>query len=115
MKKIVGKRRDMNFLRILRLMSISTTISLSACNSGDTNTAVSKTDSSAITINLKEMKHIGTVDERYQSYNIEMVEVVGGEFWKPYHFMDSLPSLSAGSTYDVSQKNEALYRQTFTN
>ena len=30
------------------------------------------------------MARIGTVDERYQSYNIEMVEVTGGEFWKPY-------------------------------
>jgi heparanase len=26
----------------------------------------------------------GRVDERFQSYNIEMVEVIGGRFWKPY-------------------------------
>jgi hypothetical protein len=26
----------------------------------------------------------GPVDERFQSYNIEMVEVIGGRFWKPY-------------------------------
>lgn len=25
-----------------------------------------------------------TVDERYQSFNVEMVEVTGGSFWKPY-------------------------------
>ena len=30
------------------------------------------------------MARIGTVDERFQSYNIEMVEVTGGRFWKPY-------------------------------
>ena len=30
------------------------------------------------------MARIGTVDERFQSYNVEMVEVTGGEFWKPY-------------------------------
>ena len=30
------------------------------------------------------MPRIGTVAERYQSYNVEMVEVTGGEFWKPY-------------------------------
>ncbi|MGZ5875312.1 MAG: hypothetical protein ACXWKP_24765 [Bradyrhizobium sp.] len=30
------------------------------------------------------MARIGTVDERFQSYNIEMVEVTGGAFWKPY-------------------------------
>jgi heparanase len=27
---------------------------------------------------------VGTVDERFQSYNIEMVEIIGGRFWKPY-------------------------------
>jgi hypothetical protein len=30
------------------------------------------------------MPRIGTVDERFQSYNIEMVEVIGGRFWKSY-------------------------------
>ena len=30
------------------------------------------------------MPRIGTIDERFQSYNIEMVEVTGGRFWKPY-------------------------------
>jgi hypothetical protein len=30
------------------------------------------------------MPRIGTVDPRFQSYNIEMVEVIGGRFWKPY-------------------------------
>ncbi|MGD0871887.1 MAG: hypothetical protein ABSB88_20245 [Bryobacteraceae bacterium] len=30
------------------------------------------------------MPRTGTVDERFQSFNIEMVEVTGGRFWKPY-------------------------------
>jgi len=30
------------------------------------------------------MARVGTVDERYQSYNVEMLEVTGGRFWKPY-------------------------------
>jgi len=30
------------------------------------------------------MARIGTVDQRFQSYNVEMVEVTGGRFWKPY-------------------------------
>jgi hypothetical protein len=30
------------------------------------------------------MALIGTVDERFQSYNVEMIEVTGGRFWKPY-------------------------------
>jgi len=31
-----------------------------------------------------DMSRTGTVDERFQSYNVEMVEVTGGRFWKPY-------------------------------
>lgn len=30
------------------------------------------------------MKRVGQIEERYQSYNIEMLEVTGGRFWKPY-------------------------------
>ncbi len=30
------------------------------------------------------MRPIAKVDERYQSYNVEMVEVTGGRFWAPY-------------------------------
>lgn len=30
------------------------------------------------------MPRIGTVSERYQSFNIEMVEITGGRFWAPY-------------------------------
>jgi len=30
------------------------------------------------------MPSVGTIDERYQSFNIEMVEVTGGRFWAPY-------------------------------
>ncbi len=38
------------------------------------------------------MTRVGTIDERYQSYNIEMLEVTGGMFWKPYG------SVSSGQT-----------------
>ena len=30
------------------------------------------------------MARIGTVDERFQSFNMEAVEVTGGRFWKPF-------------------------------
>ena len=35
------------------------------------------------------MIRIGTIDPRYQSYNVEMVEVTGGKFWKPYSSLSS--------------------------
>jgi hypothetical protein len=35
-----------------------------------------------------DMPLVGTIDERFQSFNIEMVEVTGGPFWKPYSARD---------------------------
>lgn len=35
-------------------------------------------------VDPKAVSAIGTIDARFQSYNIEMVEVTGGRFWKPY-------------------------------
>jgi len=31
-----------------------------------------------------ELPRVGTIDERFQSFNVEMVTVTGGPFWKPY-------------------------------
>lgn len=33
---------------------------------------------------LGALPKVGTADERYQSYNVEMVEVTGGRFWAPF-------------------------------
>ena len=38
----------------------------------------------SVSVDPSRMTQLGTVDARYQSYNIEMVEVTGGRFWKPY-------------------------------
>ena len=35
-------------------------------------------------IDVARLAAVGQVDPRYQSYNVEMVEVTGGRFWKPY-------------------------------
>ncbi|PJG55078.1 hypothetical protein CVM73_10900 [Bradyrhizobium forestalis] len=43
------------------------------------------------TIAAAELKALGTVDARFQSYNIEMVEVTGGRFWKPYPRTERAP------------------------
>jgi heparanase len=56
-------------------------------------------------IDAASMRRIGTVDERFQSYNIEMVEVIGGRFWKPYRDIDAL--LKAQSSATQSNKETA--------
>ena len=35
-------------------------------------------------LQLGKLDKIGTVSDRYQAYNVEMVEVTGGRFWAPY-------------------------------
>ncbi|MEN3350354.1 MAG: hypothetical protein V7632_3989 [Bradyrhizobium sp.] len=37
-----------------------------------------------LVLDVATMPHVATIDPRFQSYNIEMVEVTGGRFWKPY-------------------------------
>ena len=56
-------------------------------------------------IDVASMPLVGTVDERFQSYNIEMVEVIGGRFWKPYRDIDAL--LKAQSSFTQSNKDAA--------
>jgi hypothetical protein len=50
------------------------------------------------------MPRIGTVDERFQSYNIEMVEVTGGRFWKPYKDVEVIPKPHASA--EGSRENQ---------
>ncbi len=57
----------------------------------------------ALSIAPERMPRIGAVDERFQSYNVEMVEVTGGRFWKPYADISSL--LDARSSAKGSGKN----------
>ncbi len=39
---------------------------------------------SSASLDPASMPRVGTIDERFQSYNVEMLEVTGGKFWKPY-------------------------------
>lgn len=57
--------------------------------------------SSPFSIKPSAMPRIGSVDERFQSYNIEMVEVTGGRFWKPYN--SSADSNTAASQPGANQ------------
>jgi heparanase 1 len=47
-------------------------------------------------LNLKGLNQLAEVDKRYQSFNIEMCEVVGGDFWIPYELLDPEKVRSGG-------------------
>src|SRR6476646_6618568 len=38
----------------------------------------------AVAVAPSSMASVGKISDRYQSYNIEMLEVTGGKFWRPY-------------------------------
>ena len=56
----------------------------------------------AVSLDPRKMPRIATVDERFTSYNIEMAEVTGGNFWKPYQGQGSMPALAKQTTQSVS-------------
>jgi heparanase 1 len=52
------------------------------------------------------MKRVGTIDERYQSYNVEMLEVTGGKFWKPYNEIGKPGAQSSATSGSETQSND---------
>ena len=50
----------------------------------------------------------GSIDERFQSYNIEMVEVTGGRFWKPYASQSADTTTAANANQPVGM-DPSLY------
>ena len=71
---------------------------------------------SANVINPSDMSKVGTVDARFVSYNVEMVEVTGGRFWKPYKSAAAAPDAAQPKpAADASQQvgvSDALARRT---
>lgn len=69
---------------------------------------------SPLTLEPAKMPTLGTVDERFQSFNVEMVEVIGGRFWKPYNQTDTTqaqpPSGSSDGTPAGMDANLYQYR-----
>lgn len=64
----------------------------------------------AITLAPATMPRVATIDERFQGYNIEMVEVTGGRFWKPYASeKPDFPSPSQGGSAAPTGMSSSLY------
>jgi heparanase 1 len=88
---------------------------MAACR--DAGEPIRQTTTAGTAITPATMTQVGSVDERYQSYNVEMLEVTGGKFWKPYgpeldailkHPAPSAASNGSGET--PAGMNPALYQ-----
>jgi heparanase 1 len=64
----------------------------------------------AAAINPKKLPAVGTVDIRYQSYNIEMLEVTGGRFWAPYKTQGTVPADTSQTTPEGMPASLYRYR-----
>jgi len=58
-----------------------TVVAMSGCADRSKEAPVGSPNAS---ITPTTMVRIGTVDDRYQAFNVEMLEVTGGSFWRPY-------------------------------
>lgn len=57
----------------------------------------SPTRAEAVSVAPATLPPVGTIDERYLSYNVEMAEVIGGKFWKPYDTLGKAAAQQATS------------------
>jgi hypothetical protein len=58
-----------------------------------------------------KMPGVGRIDERFQSFNIEMLEVTGGRFWAPYKQQSEPPAAPADSKASTpGGMDPSLYR-----
>jgi heparanase len=68
---------------------------------------------SSTLINPATLPAVGQVDGRFQAYNIEMLEVTGGQFWKPYKDMPSksaAPAETGRSASAQAGSSASLYQ-----
>jgi heparanase 1 len=59
---------------------------------------VSEAQNAAVSLDPSRMPATRQVDERFQSYNVEMIEVTGGRFWAPYKQDQAAPADTAQAT-----------------
>lgn len=63
-------------------------------------TANAAAQAPTISVDSSRLARLGTIDPRFQSYNVEMIEVTGGRFWKPYKPSASAPR-DTGNAHNI--------------
>jgi heparanase 1 len=77
---------------------LRTTLTVGLAVFGETLYPSAGSGQSAASLNPGSMPRIGAVEERFQAYNVEMLEITGGRFWKPYKdlHLDAATKQTAG-------------------
>ncbi len=78
------------------MKNVSIVLVIALSSSGLSECISQGNESKALDLNLTDLQQVAQVDERYQSVNVEMCEVVGGDFWIPYDLLDSAKVAQGG-------------------
>ncbi|WP_197373311.1 hypothetical protein [Mycolicibacterium baixiangningiae] len=85
-------------------------VAVAVLAAGSAGCGSSEHDEGAGPMDPSTFERLGTVDERYQSYNVEMLEVTGGAFWKPYGSSTSSSEAPDSSATTPAGMNSDLYQ-----
>jgi heparanase 1 len=78
---------------------------------GATMVAVVRANAIDIAVEPAQLPAIGKVDERFQSYNVESVEVTGGNFWAPYPKPGATPQAPATGPHGTEFATNAYQKR----
>ncbi len=97
----------MKITKMIYILGLLLVLGFAGCDMGKTS------ESGKITLDPALMPKIGTVDERFQSYNVEMAEVIGGNFWKPYDKQNKKTDSSEPDTakFEVGAANTSMFQK----
>lgn len=64
--------------------ALSLVLAAAGMGSGPARADAQPQAAAAFAIAPGRLPRVATIDQRFQSYNVEMAEIIGGNFWKPY-------------------------------
>lgn len=85
----------------LSALVLSASLAVGCSGSKSSDTTRDATPKADLILSVKGDAPVAKLDPRFQSYNVEMVEVTGGEFWKPY---DAGPGKVVRDPIDLSSE-----------
>jgi hypothetical protein len=98
--KVTTKKEGPEMMKsTLGVATILLGLGMASCTTDRPQTAAN--ERGTLSVVPATMARVGTIEDRFQSYNVEMLEVTGGRFWKPYK--DIGKSASTGSDVKVGE------------
>ncbi len=87
-------------------MAFASSVALFAASSAVPSLLVAQ----SIPVSPAKMTKLGSISDRFQAYNIEMVEVTGGRFWAPYKLGSDAASQPPAKASTPPGMDPSLYR-----